>query len=126
VKEPATGDRGCVKVLWSLFDKALLFKTVPSVSLSKSCFVWEFLFAFLSLELAFVQLLSLLPHSLLFLVVQGDNKESTLNEILCFRNTGVASVLLLVQESDVVPADGEDVDGSQFLVLIAWVMIIWL
>jgi hypothetical protein len=118
-KELTTGDNGCVKVLWSLLNKCFLFKINSSVSLSENCLVWESLFALVSLEPMFVELLNLLPLNLLYVLLQDDNNESTLNEILCFRNTGVEIVLLFVQDSAIVPAEGEDVDGAQFLVHIA-------
>jgi hypothetical protein len=56
--------------------------------------------------------------------VQDDNNESTLNDILCLRNTGAENVLLFTQDSAIVAVEGEDVDGAQFLVLIACVIII--
>jgi hypothetical protein len=77
--------------------------------------------ALVSLGLAFVELLNLLPFSL-FVLVQDDNNESTLNDILCLRNTGADNVLLFAQDSAIVAAEGDDVDGAQFLVLIAWVI----
>jgi hypothetical protein len=114
-----TGDRGCVKVLWSLFNEGLLFIIKSSVSLSTKCLVWGVLLALISLGLEFVDLL---PCSL-FVFVQDDNSESTLNDILCLRNTGAENVLLFAQDSAIVAAEGEDVDATQFLVLIAWVII---
>jgi hypothetical protein len=71
----------------------------------------------------FLELLSLLPFTVFELVV-FDSNESTLKDILCFRNTGAASALLPVQDWVIVAAEGEDVNGAQLLTLIAWVMII--
>lgn len=70
-----------------------------------------------------LEFVDLLPFSL-FVLVQVDNKESTLNDILCLRNTGAENVLLFAQDSAIVAVEGEDVDGAQFLVLIACVIII--
>jgi len=87
--------------------------------LSIECLVWEFLFTVASLGLMSVELLNLLQFNLLLELVQEESKESTLNDILCFRNTGAANVPLLVQDADIVAPEGEDVDGVQFLALIA-------
>jgi hypothetical protein len=77
--------------------------------------------ALISLGLTFVDLL---PFNL-FVLVQDDNNESTLNDILCLRNTGAENVLLFAQDSAIVAVEGEDVEGEQFLALIAWVIIIF-
>jgi hypothetical protein len=71
----------------------------------------------------FLQSLSLVPFTV-FELVLVDKSESTLKDILCFRNTGAASALLLVQDCVIVAAEGEDVSEAQLLTLIAWVMII--
>jgi hypothetical protein len=76
--------------------------------------------ALASLSLGSVQLLNLPPFSLVALV-QDDSKESTLNDILCLRNTGAENVLF-AQESAIVRAEF-DVDGAQFRAFIACVII---
>jgi hypothetical protein len=78
--------------------------------------------ALASLSLGSVQLLNLPPFSLVALV-QDDSNESTLNDILCLRNTGAENVLLFAQDSAIVTAEFDDVDGTQFLVFIDWVII---
>jgi hypothetical protein len=59
-----------------------------------------------------------------FELVQVASNESTLKDILCFRNTGAASALLLVQDCVIVTAEGEEVNAAQLRALIAWVMVI--
>jgi hypothetical protein len=71
----------------------------------------------------FLELLNLVPFTV-FELVLFDSSESTLKDILCFRNTGAASALLLVQDCAIVAAEGDDVSGAQLLTLTAWVMII--
>jgi hypothetical protein len=71
----------------------------------------------------FLELLSLVLFTV-FEPVLIDSNESTLKDILCFKNTGAGSTLLLVQDCVIVAAEGEDVSGEQLLILIAWVIII--
>lgn len=56
-------------------------------------------------------LLELLSFLLLtvFELVPVESSESTLKDILCFKNTGAASTLLLVQDCVIVAAEGGDV-----------------
>jgi hypothetical protein len=122
-QDPVAGDKGCVKVLWSLFERGSLFKFNTSVSPFTSSLVCSLLFTSVSLELVVMELLSLLPFTV-FELVQVESKESTLKDILCLRNTGAASVLFTVQDCVTVAAEGVDVEDTQFPALIAWVMVV--